>query len=71
MYIVSRIQITKANVSKDGKEHRHTVYYAGTDNFGGFGVDTWSKRKDAYKFIYKQTAERVARSNGGKVIEVD
>ena len=70
LYIVSKVFVTKANVSKDGKEHRQTNYYAGADNFGGFGVEHWSTKADAYKFIDWRTAERYARALGGKVVEV-
>lgn len=70
MYIVSRIQVTKAKHAVDGKDHRRTVYYAGTDNFCGFGVEHWSTKADAHKFYYRQDAERYARALGGKVVEV-
>lgn len=70
-YIISKVQVTKANVSKDGKTHRHTVYYGGRDNFGGFGIEYWTDRKNAYKFIDWRTAERYARALDGKVVEVE
>lgn len=70
LYIISRIQVTKARYAVDKKDHRRTVYYGGRDSFGGFGIETWGKRADAYKFTDRRTAERYARALGGKVVEV-
>lgn len=70
-YLVSKVYVTKAKDSIDGKVHRRTNYYCGMDNLGGFGVTNWGERKHAYKFHYQQTAERCARSYGGKVIEIE
>jgi len=70
-YIVSKVFVTKARYSKDGKEHRHTNYYGGTQSAGLIGMDFWGNKSDAYRFTDRDRAERCARVNGGKVIEVE
>lgn len=69
-YIIGKVNVTKANHSIDGKEHKRTVYYAGKDTLCGFGMSFWDKKNKAVRFDDMRTAERYAKSYGGRVIRV-
>lgn len=69
-YAITRVMVTKAKHAVDGKDHRRTLYYAGTSNLCGMGCDNWYDRKHAKLFDDERTAERYARALDGKVKEV-
>ena len=69
-YAISKVYITLARYAKDGKDHRRTLYYAGTDKLCGLGCDNWYDRKHAKLFDDERTAERYARALDGKVVNI-
>ena len=70
-YAITKVLVTKARYATDGKDHRRTLYFAGRDSIGGIGCDNWNDRKHARLFDDDRTAERYARSLGGKVVEIN
>ena len=69
-YAITKVYVTKAQHSRDGKQHKHKLYYAGRDAAGGLGADLWYDRKHAKIFYQLREAERYARALDGKVVEV-
>ena len=69
-YAICKVNVTKANHSIDGKEHKRKVYYAGRDSISGFGMTYWDKKNRAVLFDDVKTASRYARNYGGTVVEI-
>lgn len=68
-YVIYKGFKTPARYAVDGKDHRRTLYYAGRDTLGGFGVDHWDKKGKAKTYDDYRTAERHACRLGAKVKE--
>ena len=69
-YAISRIHITPAKYSVDGKQHRHKLWYAGVKVCGSYKVTAWEKRKGRLLFDRKVDANRMAKHLGdGAVVE--
>lgn len=74
-YIVSKIEITPAHLSVDGKKHTHKYYfYPVPDQLRALRFGShWSYKdgkRGAVRFKSKAAAEAIARAYGAKVEEV-
>lgn len=71
MFAITKIHITEARYSVDGKRHQRTLYYGGMVEHKGVGVfEHWGKKAEAKLFASKSEAQSYARMKGGKVREV-
>ena len=74
-YIVSKIEITPAHLSVDGKKHKHKYYlYPIPDNLKSLGfASNWSYKdgkRGALRFTDKKLAQAIAKKNNAMIEEV-
>lgn len=76
-YVVSKVEITPANFSIDGKRHKHKYYLypvnkrLSTLGFGDFTCWSYENgKRGALKFTNKREAQRIAKRHNATVEEV-
>ena len=70
-YVVYTIIKTDARHSIDGKAHRTTNYYTGSETLLGCNMTNWKRGcRNAKVFESKKEANYIAKRYGGKVKEI-
>ena len=76
-YIISKIEITPAHLSVDGKRHKHKYYlYPLPTRLKSLGFKNWfywsykDGKRGALRFTDKRTAQAIAKKNDAIIEEV-